>query len=265
MKYSFSTLGCPNWSFDDIVSTAKDLGYDGVEIRGVARELYAPKIKAFNEDFIEKSMKRLGNLEISCLTSNACIAVKEDTDKHYKEAIAYLDLASKIGVKYIRVMCSNRAMLDDGDYDLALATYINLARYGTNIGVTPLLETNGMFCDSELLAKFMMQTGEENIGVLWDIHHPYRYGREDISTTISNIGKFIKYVHIKDSVRLNGATEYKMLGSGDLPLKEAIDGLKGIGYDGFITLEWVKRWQPDLDEPGIVFARYIDDIRALCK
>ncbi len=264
MKYSFSTLGCPNWSFDDIVSTAKDLGYDGVEIRGVANELFAPKIKNFSDVLIPKSIKRLGNLKISCLTSNACIAVKEDNIKHYNEAVAYLDLAGKLGAKYVRVMCTNRAMLDDGDYALALAAYKRLAKHGAALGVTPLLETNGMFCDTELLAKFMNDTCEENIGVLWDIHHPYRYGREDISTTISNIGKFIKYVHIKDSVRLNGATVYKMLGAGDLPLKEAIDSLKHIGYDGFVTLEWVKRWQPDLDEPGIVFARYIDDIKQLC-
>ena len=265
MKFSFSTLGCPNWSFDDIVSTAKDLGYDGVEIRGVANELFAPKIKAFTDDNIAKSAKRLNNLEISCLTSNACIAVKENNIKHYNEAIAYIDLASKLGVKYVRVMCTNRAMLDEGDYDLALATYIRLARHGEKVGVTPLIETNGMFCDSELLKKFMSNTNEANIGILWDIHHPYRYGREDISTTVANIGSYIKYVHIKDSIRLNGATVYKMLGSGDLPLEQAINSLKSIGYDGYITLEWVKRWQPDLDEPGIVFARYIDDIKVLCK
>ena len=45
----------------------------------------------------------------------------------------------------------------------------------------------------------------------------------------------------------------------------AIKGLKSIGYDGYITLEWVKRWQPELAVPGIVFARYIDDIKSILK
>ena len=100
---------------------------------------------------------------------------------------------------------------------------------------------------------------------MWDIHHPYRYNRETISETIKNIGEYIKYTHIKDSVRENGTTVYKMIGNGDLPLKEAINGLKSIGYDGYVTLEWIKRWQPDLAAPGIVFARYIDSIKSLLK
>ena len=35
MKLSFSTLGCPEWSWNEILATAKDMGFDGIEIRGV--------------------------------------------------------------------------------------------------------------------------------------------------------------------------------------------------------------------------------------
>ena len=35
MKLSFSTLGCPKLSFRDVLSIAKDLGYDGIELRGI--------------------------------------------------------------------------------------------------------------------------------------------------------------------------------------------------------------------------------------
>ena len=37
-------------------------------------------------------------------------------------------------------------------------------------------------------------------------------------------------------------------------LSAAIQHAEGI--DGFFSLEWVKRWNPDLQEPGIVFAHY---------
>jgi len=36
MKIGFSTLGCPDWTLSEILATAKDLGYNGVEIRGIA-------------------------------------------------------------------------------------------------------------------------------------------------------------------------------------------------------------------------------------
>ena len=52
MKLSFSTLGCPEWSWNEIIATAKDMGFDGVEIRGVGKELYAPAIKEFTSDYI---------------------------------------------------------------------------------------------------------------------------------------------------------------------------------------------------------------------
>src|SRR5471032_2404907 len=33
MKVSFSTLGCPEWSLEQIAKNAKAMGYDGVELR----------------------------------------------------------------------------------------------------------------------------------------------------------------------------------------------------------------------------------------
>ena len=35
MKISFSTIACPDYSWVDIYSMAKDLGFDGIEIRGM--------------------------------------------------------------------------------------------------------------------------------------------------------------------------------------------------------------------------------------
>ena len=39
MKLAFSTIGCPSWSYDEVVSTASDLGYDGFEVRGIGGEI----------------------------------------------------------------------------------------------------------------------------------------------------------------------------------------------------------------------------------
>ena len=47
MKLSFSTLGCPRWTLKEIVATAKDLGFDGVEIRGIGDKINALEIPEF--------------------------------------------------------------------------------------------------------------------------------------------------------------------------------------------------------------------------
>ena len=56
MKVAFSTLGCPGWSWDEIFATAKDLGLDGIEIRGVDNQMFAPEIKVFKEENIPATL-----------------------------------------------------------------------------------------------------------------------------------------------------------------------------------------------------------------
>ena len=70
MKLSFSTLACPDWSFREIYAAAADLGYDGIEIRGIADEIYAPKIYNFTDEKIESAKAHLEkrNLKILALT-----------------------------------------------------------------------------------------------------------------------------------------------------------------------------------------------------
>lgn len=74
------------------------------------------------------------------------------------------------------------------------------------------------------------------------MHHPYRYFGEQPEQTYENIGSYIKYVHVKDSVvDRDGRLQYKMMGYGDLPVKEGVRILNENGYDGYLSLEWVKR------------------------
>ena len=58
MKLSFSTLGCPRWTLKEIVATAKDLGFGGVEIRGIGDKINALEIPEFSDAEIEKTKEK---------------------------------------------------------------------------------------------------------------------------------------------------------------------------------------------------------------
>ena len=73
---------------------------------------------------------------------------------------------------------------------------------------------------------------------------------------MEHLGSYIKYVHMKDSVMVDGQVEYRMMGQGDMPLTEMLDRLTAMGYDGYISLEWVKRWMAELSDAGIVFPQF---------
>ena len=70
MKLCFSTLGCPEWSFSDIISTACDMGYDGIEIRGVGNVIDGTRIPQFSPENAEKTKALLAGkgLAVACLT-----------------------------------------------------------------------------------------------------------------------------------------------------------------------------------------------------
>lgn len=265
MKLAFSTLGCPGWSWNEIYATAKDLGLQGIEVRGVGRELYAPKAKPFLPENIEATIAQLTaqNLCISMLTSGATLGVG-DTDTSITEAKAYIDLAGRLGVPFVRVMIAGKPEPVEGeDIEKCGKLYRELCDYAAPKGVSPLLETNGELASSEVMAELMRGVKAENCGVLWDIHHPYRFFEESPEETYGNIRQWVKYVHVKDSIGDAANVEYRMMGYGNVPVLDTLKLLDKGGYDGFITLEWVKRWNPDLQEPGIVFSHFSDYMRCL--
>ncbi|MFZ5987407.1 MAG: sugar phosphate isomerase/epimerase family protein [Bacillota bacterium] len=266
MKISFSTLGCPEWSFEDIVVTAKDLGVDGIEIRGMENELYVPKAKPFVDENLHKTIEKLQQLsiEIPCLTSSCFLFDKQNQDYYLKEGKDYIDLASRIGTPFIRVL-GDRSPEPKEEIDTAYVAenlWI-LAKYAETKNVKVLVETNGCFANSDEMLKLLVKVDSPSVGVLWDIHHPYRFMNEPVEKTCNMLKDYISFVHIKDSIIESNKLRYKMLGYGDIPVKEAISLLKNNGYKGYVSLEWVKRWCADLEEPGIVFSHYATHIRDL--
>ena len=68
----------------------------------------------------------------------------------------------------------------DGEVDdaVVLKALRALIPYAEEKGVTLLVETNGVYADTSRLAGLLNQIESDNIGALWDMHHPYRYGNE---------------------------------------------------------------------------------------
>lgn len=264
MKISFSTLGCPDWTLNEIFSAAKDLGYDGIELRGLGEDIYLPKAKQLTESCakINAELSARG-LSIPCISSDCTLQVADDAI--VDQAKAYLDLAAALHAPYIRVL---------GDTAPGPASYVDtalvterlklLASYAAEKGVTMLLESNGVYANSKLLKETLDEVNSPSVGALWDINHPVRYANETPAETWANIGKYVRHVHVKDTaVNEQGAIVYKMLGYGTLPIKEAFTLLKTNGFSGYISLEWTKRWNHELEDAGIVFSHFVYAVKKL--
>jgi fatty-acyl-CoA synthase len=259
MKIAFSTLGCPDFSWSEIYSMAKDLGFDGIEIRGLGQEIFTVKAQPFTESQLPQTVKKLAELKLAipCLSSGCCLKFAGQAEQNYREIGAYISLAARLGTPYIRIL----ADLDpqpNGEVDdtAVLAVLQRLIPAAESQGVTLLVETNGVYADTSRLCRLLEQAASDAVAALWDTHHTYRFAGETPGRTVHNLGAFIKYVHIKDSVVVDGKTQYRLMGEGDLPIDAIMSALRSINYDGYVSLEWVKRWAADLDDAGVVFPHF---------
>lgn len=263
MKTAFSTLGCPDYSWTDIYPMAKDLGYDGIEIRGLGNDIYAPKARPFTETQLPNTIKKLADLglEIPCFSSGCELYKKDRRDANIAEVTQYIELAHRMGTSYVRIFAAAQPQpvgAVDDDYIVEIGK--ELAAIAEKAGVTLLLETAAEYADTKRLRKVLDAVDSKGMAALWDIHHPYRYYHEQPEETVANLGDYIKYCHVKDSVMDGDKIQYRMMGEGDLPLYDMFDALDAINYEGYVTFEWVRRWAKDIavERPGIVFPQFVD-------
>ncbi len=267
MKISFSTLACPDFSWPDIYSMAKDFGFDGIEIRGLGKDLRVVHSGPFAENQIDSTIKKLQSLgiEIPCLSSGCCLKYEDQRDAVVAEIDEYITLAEKLSTPYIRVLADLKPQPEGEVDDAYIANLLKeLGVRAAEKNVTLLVETNGVYSDSERLRRLLDAVGNKNVAALWDMHHTCRYNNEDPERTAENLEDYLRYVHVKDSAIVDGKCEYRLIGEGDLPILEVLKSLQNIGYDGYISLEWVKRWADELCDAGIVvphFANFMKPYR----
>ena len=136
MKIGFSTLACPEWSWQDIYSMAKDFNFDGIEIRGLGDEIFSVKAQPFTDSQLPKTIEKLKSLglEIPCLSSGACLKYKDRFAEAEAEITAYAQLANKLGASYIRIL-ADRDPGPEGEVDdeyIAEALHEKMGEYEYN-------------------------------------------------------------------------------------------------------------------------------------
>lgn len=264
MKISFSTVGCPDWMLNEVLAAAKDFGYDGVEIRGLGEDLFLPEAPCFGPKRLETSLREIreSGIEISCISADASCLLSSHSLDVVSNIRRYCDLTKLVGATNIRILADEWGKPNPSvDRELVRENLAAAAPYAEKLGVKLLIETNGVYGDTKVLRELIESVASPAVGVLWDIHHPYRYHGESAETTLENVGEWIAHVHVKDATMENGEPHYKMLGYGTLPLADMLGRLKASGYSGHLSLEWMKRWNDELEAPGIVFAHYVRKVK----
>ena len=266
MKLAFSTLGCPDWTVGQAIEAAVNYGFQGIELRGFKGGLDIRKLPEFSSGQIAltQSLFENANLDVISVDSSASFSWSESEkiSSNLKEAMDYILLASKLGAPMVRVF---GGFIPDGISFANAArqladSLILLGDFARDKGITVALETHDSFLTGKAIKEVMEMTNHQSVGVIWDISNCYWTG-EPIETTAEFLGPYLKLVHIKDSIWNDKQAKLTFIGKGNIPIKKTLRILSNLGYDGYLSYEWEKVWQPNLPEAEKAFPQYIGKMK----
>ena len=249
MKLSFSTRGWPGLSFDEMMETATDMGFSGIEVYNLplfpALSDRGGPFHKYNTSATVRAL-RDRQLSIPCFDSSLDISLGESQ----LDAIrSLMEVAHNTRVPYV-VVCA----LND-DEDAVYSSLKALLPSAVELDVTVLVKTSGIYSDTARLRSMLDRFASDNLAVLWDIHHPYRDNGESGDDTIKNLGAYVCHVHMRDS---DDEGNYQLIGEGTMPIDDIMRALTSVNYDGFISLEWKPEWLDDLQDPEIIFPYFVN-------
>ena len=264
-RLAFSTLGCPGWSLEQVVEGVRRYGYDGVELRLLDGEVIGADLPQADRDRVRRTFADAG-VPICCLDTSVRIATGENPAGVAGEIRAFLELAREIGAPMLRVFGGpwpeGREAAEV--FDAAAELLNGVTPDAERLGVAITLETHDTLASAVTVAEILKRVPSRTVGALWDAHHPYRMG-EQPDQVLDLLGDRILHFHVKDARRNEAARtgwDLLPLGEGEVPVEASLKALLRRGYQGWVAVEWEKKWHPHLAEPEVAFPQHATLLRA---
>ncbi len=262
-RLAFSTLGCPDWSFDQILAFAKQYRFPGLEIRGLQRQLDLTQCPEFiDASAIQRSLRKLKDAGVKVVnlgaSTNLHLPPGPEKDKAMNEARRFIDLAAALSCPYIRVFPNN---FPKGEEKAAVLDRIRnglatLADYAKERSVIVLMETHGDLVYVDDLVAVMQPLAHTHAGLVWDCVNMFSVTKEAPAIVYPKLKPYIFHTHIKDYRMENGKMRYCFVGKGESPVMAAVELLRRDEYKGYYSFEWEKLWHPEIEEPEAAIVDY---------
>jgi fatty-acyl-CoA synthase len=246
MRVAFSNLAAPEWTLQRVVQAVAELGYDGLELRLLDGEPI--DVFALPPATRRAVAGTLAGTHLVCLDTSIELAGSFE-----RTLPAALELAREWGTDTIRVFGGAVADLDDVARRLEPLLVPD---------VVVALETHDHFASAARVGELLRLVDSPSLAAIWDLHHPTRVG-ESPGDVVHALGRSIRLVHVKDACRRGDEWELVPLGEGEMPVRESLAALRTLAYDGFLTVEWERRWHPELAPPEVALPHELATLGAL--
>ena len=249
MNLSFSTRGYEDLSWEEMIATAQDMGFTGIEVYNLHKHpQMLDRSGPFHKYQSAATVRQLREqkLAIPCFDTSCDLSDEEDCEQTLAEI---MEAASNTQVPYVAA-CA----LKDNE-PLVKERLVRLVNIAESMNVTLLLKTSGIYSDTAKLRNMLDEFASDNLAALWDVHHTYRDSQETGDATIKNLGNYVYHVHLRDS---DDTGAYQLIGEGTMPLDDVMRALSSVNYDGFISLEWKPQWLEELQDRDVIFPYFVN-------
>ncbi|MFV0337863.1 MAG: sugar phosphate isomerase/epimerase family protein [Chthoniobacterales bacterium] len=249
---SFSTLGCPDFSWEEAVSLAKNYGFSGIELRCLngGLDLVNQLQKTFHNPATMKRVVDDSGVKVSSL--DASLRLLEATEESWQEIIDMAAWADALELPYLRVF-------DGGEYGGGLKPEVRSKLLEALAKWQALREKKGILCDIMIethwaltSAEACLRLGEEAsandqpLNLLWDTCHTWNHSGLKLDEGWNLLKPWVRHIHVKDSISKEGKVQHTLPGEGEVLVAPLLDLLERDGFKGPISLEWELMWDKSL-------------------
>jgi sugar phosphate isomerase/epimerase len=262
-RIAFSTLAFPNVTLASAASLGRSWGYSGIELRLIDGELIDPSMPAADRIDVKRTVAAAG-LPVVAVDSS----IRLTDEEAGPELARFLELASDWEAPLVRVFGGALAAaptVRQEQLRAAARVLESRAPLAERLGVAIGVETHDAFSASSVVAELLalvdpavVDSGA--VGAVWDSHHPHRMG-ERPAEVFANLGPHILLAQVKDARRTAASGDgwqLVLLGAGEVPVADMLGLLVAGGYPHWISVEWEKRWHPEIEEPEIALPQHLD-------
>ena len=250
IQLAYSNLACPDWQFERTVEAVANYGFDGIEIRLFDGEVVTPGLSSQSRRRAETALRHTG-VPVAALCSSLQVTTAEPKPFAVDLKIM-VEMAQQWGAPVLRLFGGPlpaepaervEALKRAGDVLAEAAPPV--ARDQVRLAV----ETHDDFSSARTLSELLLWAGN-TAGAVYDVFHPHRLGQRP-PQVLQMLGHYLCHVQVKDAVRLPGDDNWQLvlLGEGEVPVPELLELLVEGGYDRWVSLEFEKKWHPELPGP----------------
>lgn len=288
-KLAGHTMGTPEYTVPEALELFHRIGLQGAEI--IVQDDYRCAIPTdADEDCLAKIRvcAQKNEIVIIALTpynsryNDLDDAVRESEIEAIRKVIGY---ASFLGAKYVRIYGGNfpaGAVDADGKMRQRLVEALRqLGDVAWRHQVMLVVENhfNTMAVSVAQTVSLLAEINHPAVGALYDQANLAFTLQEGFEDAIELQKDLIRYVHVKDLIFKEGRRDFvashvshpteeernvvsKIVGEGIIPWRNILQRLHDIGYDGWLSFEYERRWHSqDLPDASIGMAASVRNLR----